>query len=37
VVKFELDICGSGYGPVAVCCERDFKYSGYIKGEEFLD
>jgi len=28
-----LDLCGSGYGPVAVSCERGNELSGSIKGE----
>jgi hypothetical protein len=29
--------CGSRWGPVAGSCEHDSKFSGSIKGGEFLD
>jgi hypothetical protein len=32
-----LDSSGSGYGPVAGCCENGNEPSGSIKGGEFLD
>jgi hypothetical protein len=32
-----LDSSGSGYGPVAACCEHGNDTSGSIKGGEFLD
>jgi hypothetical protein len=32
-----LDSCGSGWDPVAGCCEHGNDPSGYINGEEFLN
>jgi hypothetical protein len=38
VRKCGLVASGSGYGPVAVCCEHDSEPLGSIKGEEeFLE
>jgi hypothetical protein len=32
-----LDASGSGYGPLAGCCEYGNVLSGSVKGGEFLD
>jgi len=34
---FQLDVIGSGVGPVADCCEYDNENSSSIKGGKFLD
>jgi len=37
VLYREIDLSGSGYGPVTGCCEHGDEHSGFIKGGEFLD
>jgi hypothetical protein len=37
VGRCELDVSGSGQGPVTSYCEHDNEPSGSIKGREFLD
>jgi hypothetical protein len=36
-MRCALDTCGSGYGPVADCCEHGNERSGSVIGGEFLD
>jgi hypothetical protein len=37
VERCGLDAFGSGYGPVAGCCEQGNETSGFIKGGKFPD
>jgi hypothetical protein len=36
MVRRGLDLSGSGYGPVAGCCEHDNEHSVSIKSGNFL-
>jgi hypothetical protein len=36
-MKFELDSCGSGLGPVAVSCEHGNEPSDFVKDGKSLD